>query len=89
MFFLPSSSPCGAEILNLSLGGGLIALRQPRESEVGESLEVAFTVNQLPFRVKAEVRAVRSDRVLGLRFELSARMQGQLGDLLDELAGSA
>ncbi len=86
VYFLPSSVPCAAEILNLSMGGGLIVLQQPRDTLHGQTIEVAFTVNQLPFRVRAEVRVVRSDRVLGVLFVLSDRVKGHLEDLIEELA---
>ena len=87
VFFLPSAAPCPAEVLNLSVSGGLIVLQLPRDVSTGENVEVAFTVNQLPFRVRAQVRAVRSDRVFGVLFTLSERVKGHLEDLIEELAG--
>ena len=89
VYFTPSAAPCAAEVLNLSLGGGLIVLQQPRDTDHGENIEVAFTVNRLPFRVRAQVRAVRSDRVFGVLFVLSERVKGHLQDLIEELAAKS
>jgi hypothetical protein len=76
-----------AKIVNLSVGGGLLVLDAPHQSSVGRDIEVAFTVNHLPFRARAQVRAVRSATSLGLRFEMkNARTRRDLEELVEELA---
>ena len=88
VYFTRSAVPCPAEILNLSVGGALVVMQQPRDTYPGENMEVAFTVNDLPFRVRAQVRSVRSDRVLGVLFSPSERVKGHLEDLVEELAAN-
>jgi hypothetical protein len=75
-----------ARILDLSIEGCLVELEAPLELAMGVVVEITFTVNQLPFRVRAEVRAPRSEKSLGFRFPLlSARSQAQIQDLVEEL----
>jgi c-di-GMP-binding flagellar brake protein YcgR len=86
VYFSPSGHPLKAGILDLSLGGGLIQLETPYPTFLGAVIEIAFTVNQLPFRVRAKVRAVRSEASLGLAFEVtSERTRRNLQDLIEEL----
>ena len=75
-----------ARILNLSAEGCLLAFQKPLELPQGAMVEIAFNVNQLPFRVRAEVRSARADTLVGFQFPaLSRRVRAQLEDLLDEL----
>lgn len=77
-----------ARIVDLSLEGCLIQLTGSSEPiPKGAIVELTFHVNQLPFRVRAQVRAVRPDLSIGFEFPaLSARVRRQLGDLIEELA---
>ena len=66
-----------ARVVNLSTGGCLLAFHQPLPLQTEAMVEIAFEVNQLPFRVRAQV---------GFHFPaLSRRVELQLEDLLDEL----
>jgi c-di-GMP-binding flagellar brake protein YcgR len=82
----PEEPPCPARIVDLSAGGCLMVLRQPKRLRQDELVELAFDVNHLPFRVRGQVRAVRSDTTIGFQFpQLSARVRRQLEDLIQEL----
>ncbi len=81
-----SESPMEAAIADLSIGGCLLNLERPALLHAGRVIELAFIVNQFPFRVRALVCSVRSPVKIGFTFiELSARSQQRLEDLLDEL----
>jgi hypothetical protein len=84
---LPASErPCPARILNLSVGGCLMELKAPLELAVDEIVELIFNVNQMPFRVRAKVRAVRSKGLVGFQFlQLSERTRRFLHELIAEL----
>jgi hypothetical protein len=89
VYFVPSQPPLNSCIIDLSVTGGLIVLRTPRETAIGTILEVAFTVNQLHFRVRAQVRAIRSPQALGLVFiKVQERVKLNLQDLIEELAAN-
>ncbi len=82
-----NGAPCAARVVNLSRTGCLLVLRSPQPLAREARVELAFTVNQLPFRVLGEVKAVRSDREFGLHFPaLSRRAEMRLEDLVEELA---
>jgi hypothetical protein len=50
-------------------------------------VELTFEVNRLPFRVRAQVKAIRSDKMIGFQFlQVSRRTQWQLEELIQELA---
>lgn len=75
-----------ARILNLSLQGCRIELTTQADLEVEEEIDVTFTVNHLPFLVRAQIRHLRTNGILGLQFlYLSSRGQMQLEELLSEL----
>jgi hypothetical protein len=86
----PYEHPCPASIANLSLEGCLVLLEKPRRLTMDALVELAFNVNQLPFRVRGQVKAVRSSTKVGFQFhQVSRRMSLQLQDLIDELKQAA
>ncbi|MGA2833292.1 MAG: PilZ domain-containing protein [Terracidiphilus sp.] len=84
---LPASErPCPARILNLSVGGCLMELKAPLDLAMDEIVELLFNVNQMPFRVRATVRALRSKGLVGFEFlQLSERTRRHLCELIGEL----
>lgn len=87
---LPASErPCPARILNLSVGGCLMELKAPLDLAVSEIVELIFNINQMPFRVRAKVRALRSKGLVGFQFlQLSERTRRYLHELIGELIES-
>ena len=84
---ITSEPPYFARVANLSLAGCLMVLQQPRPLPLDMMVELTFEVNRLPFRVRAQVKAVRSDKMIGFQFlQLSRRTQWQLEELIEELA---
>ncbi len=82
----PDAAPHRARIADLSLEGCLLHFEGAHQLEIGETLEIAFNVNQLPFRVRARVRAVRSAKSLGAQFDsVSGRTERRLAELVEEL----
>ena len=78
--------PCPARIINLSIGGCLMELERPLTLALNENVELIFCVNQMPFRVRGKVRALRSETEIGFQFpQLSDRIRRQLEDLVGEL----
>lgn len=78
--------PCPAKIINLSLGGCLVALETPPDLVMDETVELIFCVNQLPFHVRGKVRSLRSETLIGFQFlHLSNRTRTQLEDLIKEM----
>jgi hypothetical protein len=78
--------PCPARIVNLSIGGCLMELEKPLTLAKDEIVELIFCVNQMPFRVRGKVRAIRSEILVGFQFpQLSDRIRRQLEDLVGEL----
>lgn len=94
VYFEVNGVPCPAKVLNLSLEGCLLILQAPEHQPWMEPLtvahdqfvEIVFSVNQLPFRVRGQIKAVRPDQQLGLRFPaLGRRTRVRLEDLIEEL----
>ena len=78
--------PCPARILNLSVGGCLMEMQGTLDLAVDQIVELIFTVNQLPFRVRGNVRTVRSTVLVGFEFlQVSERTLRQLNELIGEL----
>jgi hypothetical protein len=78
--------PFPATIINLSIGGCLMESERPLTLAENEVVELIFCVNQMPFRVRGRVRAIRSERVVGFQFpQVSDRVRRQLEDLIGEL----
>jgi hypothetical protein len=75
-----------AKVLDVSVDGCLVEMEAPLLVGMGEPLEISFCVNQLPFRVRAELRVVRGIRTLGFQFvKLSVRARRRLNELVEEL----
>lgn len=86
LYRLGSGGGCAAAVLDLSVEGCLLKLEVPLLIALGEAVEIGFTVNKLPFRVRAEVRVVRQATTLGFQFvQLSARARVRLSELIEEL----
>jgi c-di-GMP-binding flagellar brake protein YcgR len=84
---ITSEPPYFARVANLSLEGCLMVLQKPHPFPLDMTVELTFEVNRLPFRVRAQVRAVRSDKMIGFQFlQVSRRTQWQLEELIAELA---
>ena len=77
---------CEATIANLSAGGCMMVLRRPQLFSQDMLVELTFSVNHLPFRVRGQVRTIRSDTAIGFQFpQLSERVRKHLEDLMKEL----
>jgi hypothetical protein len=77
-----------AKILNLSAEGCLLELKVPPDLVPDTIVEITFTVNKLPFRVRGRVKAVQSATKVGFHFfALSQRVRLQLQDMVEELGG--
>lgn len=75
-----------AAIVDLSAGGCRLVLRHPQQLPKDTLVELTFNINHLPFRVRGQVRAIRSDSTIGFQFPvLSERARKQLDDLMKEL----
>jgi c-di-GMP-binding flagellar brake protein YcgR len=82
--------PIFAKIENLSEGGCLMKLDAPSAAhvvlELDEKVELSFEVKQLPFRILARVRVLRSNTMIGFQFcDMSERAKRHLQDLIEEL----
>ena len=86
VIFSFDAEPCPARIADLSVEGCRLILLKPEELENNDRIELTFTVNQLPFRVLGQVKAVRSPTEFGLHFpQLGKTARGRLCDLIEEL----
>ena len=75
------------KIIDLSLEGCLIALEESAGLKVDAVVELSFSVRQLPFRVRAQVKVMRSPLLIGFHFlMISGRASGQMGELIEELS---
>jgi len=82
----PGLVPWPARIFNLSADGCFIELERPDLLLQDSIVELTFTVNDLPFRVWGQVKAVQSDSMIGFRFLLlSDRIRRRLGNSLEQL----
>lgn len=78
--------PCPATIINLSIGGCLMESERSLTLAKNEIVELTFCVNQIPIRVRGQVRAIRSKSRIGFQFpRVSDRVRMQLEDLVREL----
>jgi c-di-GMP-binding flagellar brake protein YcgR len=83
---VPSASRCPAKVVNLSAGGCLLVLKQPQSLTQDTVVELTFTINNLLFRAPGQVKAKRSDTVIGFQFSsLSDGLRRQLETLLQQL----
>jgi hypothetical protein len=86
-YFVPGEPPVTSRIVDLSVRGCLMVLENARITSRGTALELAFTVNHLDFRVRAQVRSIRSLTTLGLVFDcVHERVKPYLEELIEELA---
>ena len=77
---------CPATIANLSTGGCLMVLREPQPLSQDMLVELTFSINHLPFRVRGQVRTLHSDTTIGFQFpQLSERVRKQLEELMKEI----
>ena len=68
----------------------MVEFLEPAEVVPGAAVELAFTVNGLTFRVRAQVKAVRSETSVGVFFvQLSERVNALLEDLIEELTANS
>jgi len=75
-----------ATIVDLSAGGCRSVLPQPHQLPDDKLVELTFNIHHLPFRVRGQVKAIRSDRTIGFQFTvLTDRAKKQLDDLMKEL----
>jgi hypothetical protein len=78
--------PSPAKIVNLSLGGCLMASEIPLELVMDQIVELIFSVNHMPFHVRGKVRSLRSETLIGFQFPyLSNRVRARLEDLIKEM----
>lgn len=84
---LPATEkPCPAKIIDLSVGGCLMETERPLGLAADEIVELIFCVNHMPFRVRGQARAFRTETLVGFQFpQLSDRIRRQLEDLVGEL----
>lgn len=79
--------PCPARIEDLSLTGCRLVLLADSEIKLRSIFELTFTVNRLPFRVRARATGTRGAASIGVQFMgLSLSTTRHLHDLIDELA---
>ena len=63
-----------------------MVLRRPQRLSQDTLVELTFDINHLPFRVRGQVKAIRSDTTIGFQFPLlSERLRMRLEDLMKEL----
>lgn len=78
-----------AKIVNLSAGGCLMVLKKPQPINQDMMVELTFHINHLPFRLRGQAKAVRSDTQIGFQFlQVGDRVRRQIEDLIDELIES-
>jgi c-di-GMP-binding flagellar brake protein YcgR len=82
----PGGSRCPATIVNLSVGGCLLVLKEPQSISLGTIVELTFTINNLPFRTPAQLKAKQSDTAIGFEFRLlTDSIRRQIEALLEQL----
>jgi hypothetical protein len=83
---IAAGESCPATIVNLSATGCLVHFRKPQRLSRDTLVELTFDINHLPFRVRGQVKAIRTDTTIGFQFPLlSERVRTQLEDLMKEL----
>lgn len=85
----PAKPALAASVLNLSMGGCLVALDKPVQLELDEAVEVLFNVNHTMLRLFGTVRSIRSEYEFGVQFLVGSRLvRWQLEELTQELAAA-
>jgi hypothetical protein len=83
---LPEGLRCPAKIVEMSARGCLLQVQEPTNLALEASAELTFTVKQEPFRVRAEVRSLRSPLLIGFRFiQVTTRTESRIAELIEEL----
>jgi len=78
--------PCHATIVDLSVEGCLLVFQKRQSLSNNLKVELIFEVNHLPFRVRGQVRGIRSSKMVGLQFiQLNGRVRRELEALIEEL----
>ena len=63
-----------------------MVLRHPQHLATDTLVELTFNIHHLSFRVRGQVRAIRSDGTIGFQFPaLSERVRRDLDELMEEL----
>jgi PilZ domain len=87
MHFFWNGSSCPALIEDVSLTGCRLVMLEEAEIELQRIFELTFTVNELPFRVRAKATSIRCAGHIGVEFvEVRPRLSRYLLDLIEELA---
>lgn len=82
----PNGTAVRARVLDVSVEGCLLQFLKTPKLEIEQTVDLTFTVNNLPFHVLAQVRSLREHQKVGLQFpQLRERIRLQLEDLVDEL----
>lgn len=87
-------APVAADIVNLSAGGCLLVLKEPRPLSPDTIVELTFRINNLHrFQAAAQVKAKRSDTAIGFQFPylshtLHKRLRELIGHLIENLAAA-
>jgi len=90
----PGEPPVAAEIVNLSAGGCLLVLKEPRSLSQDTVVELTFRINNLhKFQASGQVKAKRSDTAIGFQFPflshtLHKRLRELIGHLIENLAAA-
>jgi len=90
----PGEPPVPAEIVNLSAGGCLLVLKEPRPLSQDTVVELTFRINNLHrFQASGQVKAKRSDTAIGFQFPLLShtlhkRLRELIGHLIENLAAA-
>jgi hypothetical protein len=87
---LGEAAPTEGRIANLSVDGCLIVLKEPKQLSQDTIVELTFTIDDVPFRVWGQVKAIRSDTSIGFQFPLlSNRVRERLAALIEQLIEDA
>lgn len=82
-----NEEPCPARIEDLSVTGCRLVLLGKSEIRLRSIVELTFTVNRLPFRIRARATGMRGPGSVGVEFVgITLTTTRYLHDLIDELA---
>ena len=87
-------APLPADIVNLSAGGCLLVLKEPRPLSQDTVVELTFKINNLhKFQASGQVKAKRSDTAIGFQFPflshtLHKRLRELIGHLIENLTAA-
>jgi hypothetical protein len=64
----------------------MMVLQEPQSLPQDTMVELTFQINSLPFRMRGQVKEIRSDNRIGFEFPLlNKKVRRQLEDLVNEL----